>query len=218
VNYARHYAALVARAASRDIGGYTEVHHVVPRCLGGEDDKSNRVALTAREHYTAHLLLVKMNPLVPALIYAAHMMTVDRHGHRIGNRKYEWLRKRHAAATSDAKRGNSYTLGRKHSEHAKARISAANKGNQNCLGRVLSPESLAKLSRSSRKPKTLAARESMSRAPRAGKPYSCGSEHVHGITQRKKNGAFVVRKWNGCERVYVGFFWDLAEAKLALGN
>lgn len=40
---------------------HTEIHHIVPRSLGGTDETSNLVMLTAREHYIAHLLLWKMD-------------------------------------------------------------------------------------------------------------------------------------------------------------
>lgn len=39
---------------------YTEVHHIVPKCLGGSNDKSNFVRLKIREHYICHLLLCKI--------------------------------------------------------------------------------------------------------------------------------------------------------------
>lgn len=39
---------------------YYEKHHIHPRSLGGNNNKENLVFLTAREHYIAHLLLVKM--------------------------------------------------------------------------------------------------------------------------------------------------------------
>lgn len=39
---------------------YYEQHHILPRSLGGSDEKSNLVMLTAREHYIAHLLLYRM--------------------------------------------------------------------------------------------------------------------------------------------------------------
>lgn len=38
---------------------YVEEHHIVPRCIGGSDDKSNLVNLTGREHFIAHKLLFK---------------------------------------------------------------------------------------------------------------------------------------------------------------
>lgn len=40
--------------------GYSEKHHIIPKCLGGSNDISNIVSLTAREHFICHLLLVKI--------------------------------------------------------------------------------------------------------------------------------------------------------------
>lgn len=57
--YSKHYIALIESRKSRSITGYTEKHHIVPKSLGGTNDKDNLVRLTAREHYIAHLLLVK---------------------------------------------------------------------------------------------------------------------------------------------------------------
>lgn len=37
-----------------------EKHHIVPKSLGGSDSEDNIVTLTPREHYFAHLLLVKI--------------------------------------------------------------------------------------------------------------------------------------------------------------
>lgn len=39
---------------------YCERHHIIPRSLGGTNNKVNLVNLTAREHYIAHLLLWKL--------------------------------------------------------------------------------------------------------------------------------------------------------------
>ena len=41
---------------------YTEIHHIVPRCMGGTDDENNLVLLTAREHIIAHMLIVRIYP------------------------------------------------------------------------------------------------------------------------------------------------------------
>lgn len=48
------------KAETRQISGYTERHHIVPRSLGGSNDASNLVRLTAREHAVCHLMLVRM--------------------------------------------------------------------------------------------------------------------------------------------------------------
>ena len=49
---------------------YYEIHHIKPRCLGGSDEFSNKIRLTAQEHYKAHKLLALENPDNEKLIYA----------------------------------------------------------------------------------------------------------------------------------------------------
>lgn len=48
-------------------GEYFELHHIIPKCLGGGGKQRqykhpNLVLLTAREHFIAHLLLFKIYP------------------------------------------------------------------------------------------------------------------------------------------------------------
>lgn len=76
--------------------GYIESHHIIPKCVirKYEKDKLNLVFLTAKEHYTCHLLLVKIFPSNSGLVKAANMMTVDSNGQRINNKKYSWIRKK----------------------------------------------------------------------------------------------------------------------------
>jgi hypothetical protein len=57
--YKKWYNNIVSSAKNRVIEGYTERHHIVPRSLGGTDNVSNLVRLTAREHFMCHLLLTK---------------------------------------------------------------------------------------------------------------------------------------------------------------
>lgn len=68
--------------------GYFEIHHIFPKCLGGNDEDSNLVMFTAREHYVAHLILAKQFPDVQGLTYAAFMMS----GQNKGSRHYSKLR------------------------------------------------------------------------------------------------------------------------------
>lgn len=56
------YNLIINKAKSRVIETYTETHHIIPKCLGGSNDDSNLVELTAREHLICHRLLVKMYP------------------------------------------------------------------------------------------------------------------------------------------------------------
>ena len=101
MNYEKIYNALINRTQNRVIESYTEKHHIVPRCIGGNDDPNNLVALTPEEHYVAHQLLCKMYPNNHSLAKAAMMMTA----HRPNNKVYGWLRKRHAVAQSICQSG-----------------------------------------------------------------------------------------------------------------
>lgn len=93
MDYLAHYHRLIDRARDRVTNGYVERHHILPRCLGGTDDKSNIVELTPEEHYVAHQLLVKIHPNHYGLIWAAIQMTAHPNGKR-SNKVYGWLRRR----------------------------------------------------------------------------------------------------------------------------
>jgi len=61
--YTEWYSRIIERAKDQNRSrkqGYFERHHIIPKSLGGQDDKSNMVFLTAREHFIVHLLLTKM--------------------------------------------------------------------------------------------------------------------------------------------------------------
>lgn len=74
MNYGRIYSLLITRAKKRDwrssrwnIGSVCskedlEVHHILPKCMGGGDDRKNLAVLSTKEHYICHLLLTKIYP------------------------------------------------------------------------------------------------------------------------------------------------------------
>lgn len=108
MNYQTIYNKLIARALSRkpNIEEYYESHHIIPRCLGGNDDRLNLANLTAREHFIAHLCLVKIYPGNGALVRAAVMMACgNAQQKRSANRIYEWLRKKHSVAMQESQSG-----------------------------------------------------------------------------------------------------------------
>lgn len=70
MEYLKIYNRIVERATNRNILGYVEKHHIVPKCLGGENKKSNIVSLTAKEHYICHKLLCEIYPNESKLKYA----------------------------------------------------------------------------------------------------------------------------------------------------
>lgn len=58
---------------------YYEVHHIVPRCMGGSDEAENLVKLRPEDHFFAHLLLAKVHG--GKMISALHLMTVSSRNH-----------------------------------------------------------------------------------------------------------------------------------------
>jgi hypothetical protein len=108
MNYSLHYDNLINNAKERTLEGYKESHHVIPRCLGGTDDKDNLVNLTAREHFIAHLLLWKLNPTHYGLVKAISIMCVqspNMNENRSCNRMYGWLREKFSEAQSFSQSG-----------------------------------------------------------------------------------------------------------------
>jgi hypothetical protein len=104
MNYQIHYDRLIIRAQNRLLDGYSEKHHIIPRCIGGTNEKSNLVKLTAAEHYVAHQLLIKLYPTNRKLIHAANIMSGKLIGCR-NNKSYSWIKKKHAEAVSQMFKG-----------------------------------------------------------------------------------------------------------------
>lgn len=105
MNYQAIYDALIFRARDRTPIGYVERHHVVPRCMGGDDDTSNVVLLTAEEHFVAHKLLVKIHPHERGLIFGLLAMTMSNRGMRPSNKAFGWVRRLISDALSESRRG-----------------------------------------------------------------------------------------------------------------
>ena len=92
MNYLRIYNKLITRAQNTT-DTCVERHHIVPRCMGGNNKKSNIVKLSPEEHFFAHILLVKIYPETHGLILAVNRMCTGHTGKR--NRvMYGWLRRR----------------------------------------------------------------------------------------------------------------------------
>ncbi len=75
MDYHRIYDQFIADRRAKEAGltGYVERHHIVPRCLGGDDSDANLVALTPSDHFFAHLLLAKAHG-TPLLWGAVRLM------------------------------------------------------------------------------------------------------------------------------------------------
>lgn len=60
MDYARIYNEFIDDRRSKPAPeGYSEVHHILPRSMGGGNDPDNLIRLSPEDHYFAHLLLAK---------------------------------------------------------------------------------------------------------------------------------------------------------------
>lgn len=105
MDYLKHYELIISRAKNRTLEGYTEKHHIVPKCMGGTDDKENIAILTAREHYVAHQLLAMAYPEIPGLTLAVHLMSSPTKHQIRNNKSYQWVRVKAAEASSKMLKG-----------------------------------------------------------------------------------------------------------------
>jgi len=134
--YRAWYDHLMARAFGRELDGYSERHHIIPRSLGGNDDPPNIVRLTYREHFLAHWLLTKftMGRDRIKMLHALHRMgnaESDDKNLIVAGWQYAVARK----AQRDA------ILGMKRSAETRAKMSQAQVGNTKALGKSVSEKS-----------------------------------------------------------------------------
>lgn len=120
--YTRIYETIIDRATTRQIDGYTETHHIVPRSLGGTDDTTNLVRLTAREHFICHLLLTKMTTGLSKrkMSHAAFLMA-----HGRGAREFVVHSRTYARLVRE---NNAAKKGRRQSEASKKKNADAHRG------------------------------------------------------------------------------------------
>jgi hypothetical protein len=62
MDYQRIYDQIIDRAKERKVEGYKEKHHIIPKCMGGSNQRENLVELTAREHFICHWILCRIYP------------------------------------------------------------------------------------------------------------------------------------------------------------
>lgn len=77
--YFKWYLQLIEHARKSKASGYTEKHHILPRSCGGDDSSANVVALSARQHFVAHLMLVRFmtNEAKAKMFYAVTAMNMS---------------------------------------------------------------------------------------------------------------------------------------------
>ncbi|AAQ17703.1 MobE homing endonuclease [Aeromonas phage Aeh1] len=106
MNYKRIHDLIINKFKNSEISGYKEKHHIIPRCMGGDDSDDNLVYLTAKAHYVVHHLLTKIYKS-NKLIFAYNMMRVGNKEHsRVYAYMHESNRVKLAKALSEVKTGS----------------------------------------------------------------------------------------------------------------
>jgi hypothetical protein len=128
MDYRKHYDKLIDTRKELRMGvGIYESHHIIPRSLGGNNEKNNLILLTPREHYVAHLLLSRMfdglnkKKMVFALWMMSNRLKYDIS--IVSSRQYQSVKE----AVSIARKGFRYT---DDSKQKMSRSAKARKGNR----------------------------------------------------------------------------------------
>jgi hypothetical protein len=191
MNYERIYNQIIERAKSRQLEGYIERHHIIPKCMGGTNDKENIINLTAREHYLCHMLLVEIYPNEVKLKYALWLMTIGKrrnikcdYGVRVNSRIYERLRLEHSLRVKDKPKPEGFgkkvsisNLGKKHTLYTKQKMS--------CSKKSMSQETKDKISLSHKGRKDTNNTKLKKSLSHKGKKLT--EEHKNNISINKKN-------------------------------
>jgi hypothetical protein len=188
MNYQKLYNQLVEKAQKRGSPeGYFERHHILPKSLGGSNDKSNLVDFTAREHFIAHFLLAKIHG--GAMWAAVRFMKGNKKhsGFNLNSRLYEIARRKF----SESMKGNKNPFFSKvHSQEAREKMSAVKKGDKhNFFGKVHSQETREKMSAAAKgKSFSQETREKLS-AARKGKTFSDETREKMSAAQKARQAA-----------------------------
>ena len=124
MNHQNIYNKLIERAKNRVLEGYTETHHIIPKCLGGKDVEDNLVNLTAKEHFLCHKLLCEIYPGNHKLLWALWLMAIGkkkwkhRDPYKVSSKDYERARLNYIKISANRKMPNSAkkTIGAKNSK------------------------------------------------------------------------------------------------------
>ena len=142
MNYKKIYDQLINKRKNIEIlhksKVYCEKHHIIPKSLGGNDDKNNLVNLTAREHYIAHKLLQfyyknkfgKYSHEYIAMHHALWQMShLKKYNKYISSREYDKRKIENAQFMSIRMSGeNNPRYNKPVSQHTRQLISIANTG------------------------------------------------------------------------------------------
>lgn len=140
MNYQRIYDSIIYNAKQLETDriqlkksklGYFERHHIIPKCMEGDNSKENLVLLTAKEHYMAHRLLVEIYPENYKLrLSLIRMCTSSSNQSRysISAKIYERIKIEYGIFRSELMSGTGNTFyGKKHTKESIEKIAEASK-------------------------------------------------------------------------------------------
>ena len=106
-NYQQRYQKFIKSRPTRTKIKFDgcETHHIIPKSVGGSNDLSNLVVLTPREHFIAHMMLVKCykGKSKSKMVYALMKLSIangNHHGYRLTAKRYETIKNRFARQVS----------------------------------------------------------------------------------------------------------------------
>lgn len=166
-HYSR-YTRFIDSLRGQSVDGYAEVHHIVPRSLGGSDDADNLIQLTARQHFIAHWMLARAMGGSAARAFFM-MSNFGKYG-QVNSATYEIARQEYAEQVSKQlkKRPNVPLFTDSHREKLR----------QAKLGRKLSDETKRKVGEAQRGRKlSEETRKRISEAKKGEATRGCGWKH-----------------------------------------
>lgn len=103
MSYINRYHSFINALKGQDIAGSIEMHHIVPKSLGGTNDKDNLIALTPRQHYIAHWMLWKAygGKMALAFFFMNHNNRYHKNFTKIGSKAYLNLREQASLSGKD---------------------------------------------------------------------------------------------------------------------
>ena len=192
--YTKCYYNIIDRAKSRDLSKetYIEKHHIIPKSLGGLNNKDNLVKLTAKEHRLAHILLPRMtiDPLhTKSMWYALWMMLRTKNTNQ--QRKISKGSAFEVAKIKVAENSSQLHKGKTVSEETRKKLSKSCKGRESAFkGKSHSTESKEKLS-IARKGKTNSP-ETVAKIIESRKHYRHSEETKQKISASNKGKTVVI--------------------------
>lgn len=113
--YLKYYFNLIEKRRQNPVtDGIIESHHIIPKSMGGSNKKENLINLSAREHYIAHKLLVKItsdeskSKMIHALWGMCNRCINDPNYSYLSSKRYESARQLFVTIAGSHLRGKTY--------------------------------------------------------------------------------------------------------------